>query len=93
MLSEVNQTLKDDYCTVSLKCGTYNVKFAETVEGGFQGLGGGGNGKMLIKGYKLSSYEVSSGLRRSKWSQLITLYYHLKVAERADQYALTAQTR
>lgn len=78
MLSEVNQTLKDDYCTVSLKCGTYNVKFAETVEGGFQGLGGGGNGKMLIKGYKLSSYEVSSGLRRSMWSQVTTLYYALE---------------
>lgn len=69
MLSEMHQTLKDDYCTVSLRCGIYNVKFAEAVERGFQGL---------VKGYKLSSYKVRSGLRHSMWSQLSTLYSALE---------------
>ena len=56
MLSEISQTQKDKYCMISLTCGSLKSTAHGTREwnGGYQGLGGGRNGEMLIKGFKVS---------------------------------------
>ena len=45
---------KDKYCKVSLICGIEkNAKLKKTKNGGCQVLDVGGNGEILVKGYKL----------------------------------------
>ena len=55
MLSVISQTQKDKYCMISLICGIWKSWTHRTREnGGYQGLRGGGNEEILVKGYKLS---------------------------------------
>lgn len=53
MLSEISQTGKDKYCMVSFICGIDKSQTHREWSGVTRGVGGG-NGKMLAKGYKLS---------------------------------------
>ena len=54
-LSEVSQTEKDKYCMISLICGILKRQTHRNKEenDSCQGLVGGGNGEMLIKGTNL----------------------------------------
>ena len=56
MLSEISQTQKDKHHMFSLLC---ESKKAELIDGWLPGAGGGENGEMLVKGYRLG-YEMSN---------------------------------
>lgn len=58
MISEISQTQKYKYCSISSICGVLNKKFNSLKQreiGGFQGPRAVGNMReMLAKGYKIS---------------------------------------
>ena len=55
MVSKIGQNKNDKYCMTSLICRIYKSQTHKSRgwNGVCQGLGDGGNGEILVKGYKL----------------------------------------
>ena len=65
-LSEISWTEKDKHCMISFICEIKNTKLMET-ESSCQELKGGGNGEMLVKGYKMMS---------KFWGSICSIFNH-----------------
>ena len=56
LLSEISQTQKDQYCMIPLTWGSWNrqIHTDRKENRGYQGLGRGKRGKLLLNGYRIS---------------------------------------